>query len=413
MLRTAASSPARSLQLRVLRSRRATWTRASPSTTRTATLHSARRRPGAHARARSSSEQTDKAIAFVDKHAGPAFFLWVHYYDPHSAYEPHPEMPDRFGDRRGRSLRRRDPLHRPPHRPPVRRAPRAGPLRQDDHRRHRRPRRGLRRARHRDKRHGYHLYAAQTKVPLIIRVPGLPPRARRTTPAGHVDIIADDRSSLGAGRDDEPTLHGALAPRPHRRHRARRRPRRDLPGGHLRGAGLDVQRHAEARRRHPRLAPHRQRRPRRHRASSTTRSAIPPRITTSPSTASRPSASCRARWRRGWTRSRCRPASRARSAGNVTPDAVRADAPLGDSLGGLAASSTASTRRRAAARAASRSTSTIYLARRAGDAPRAGSCSCTSSAAGRMINADHEPVEGSLPLARLRAGPVRARSHRT
>ena len=36
--------------------------------------------------------------------------------------------------------------------------------------------------------HGYHLYAAQTKVPLIIRVPGLLPR-RAATPAGHVDIL--------------------------------------------------------------------------------------------------------------------------------------------------------------------------------------------------------------------------------
>jgi hypothetical protein len=36
--------------------------------------------------------------------------------------------------------------------------------------------------------HGYHLYAAQTKVPMIIRVPGLPPR-RAKTAAGHVDIL--------------------------------------------------------------------------------------------------------------------------------------------------------------------------------------------------------------------------------
>jgi hypothetical protein len=35
--------------------------------------------------------------------------------------------------------------------------------------------------------HGFDLYAAQTKVPLIVRVPGLPPR-RIVTPAGHVDI---------------------------------------------------------------------------------------------------------------------------------------------------------------------------------------------------------------------------------
>ena len=36
--------------------------------------------------------------------------------------------------------------------------------------------------------HGYHLYAPQTKVPFLIRVPGLPAR-RSTTPAGHVDLL--------------------------------------------------------------------------------------------------------------------------------------------------------------------------------------------------------------------------------
>ena len=35
--------------------------------------------------------------------------------------------------------------------------------------------------------HGYHLYAPHTKVPFILRVPGLPPR-RSSTPVGHVDL---------------------------------------------------------------------------------------------------------------------------------------------------------------------------------------------------------------------------------
>src|SRR5690606_10474147 len=41
----------------------------------------------------SSKQQTDKAIAFVERHADKRWFLWVHYYDPHYAYEPHPEVP--------------------------------------------------------------------------------------------------------------------------------------------------------------------------------------------------------------------------------------------------------------------------------------------------------------------------------
>src|SRR5262249_58091693 len=47
----------------------------------------------------SSKEQTDKAIRFVDRHAAERWFLWVHYYDPHYAYEPHPELPSFRGDR--------------------------------------------------------------------------------------------------------------------------------------------------------------------------------------------------------------------------------------------------------------------------------------------------------------------------
>ena len=50
-------------------------------------------------RGSSSREITDKAIAFVDAHRDRKFFLWVHYYDPHLDYEPHPEVPD-FGPSR-------------------------------------------------------------------------------------------------------------------------------------------------------------------------------------------------------------------------------------------------------------------------------------------------------------------------
>ncbi len=133
----------------------------------------------------SSKQQTDKAIAFVDKHAADRWLLWVHYYDPHAAYEPHAEVKS-FGT---------DPaalydgeieftdLH-------------LGRLFEElkakglydktvivvtgDH--------GEGFGEHGVFFHGYHLYSAQTKVPLIVRVPGLPPR-RAATPASHVDII--------------------------------------------------------------------------------------------------------------------------------------------------------------------------------------------------------------------------------
>src|SRR4029078_6574388 len=45
--------------------------------------------------------------------------------------------------------------------------------------------------------HGYHLYAAQTRVPLIIRVPGLAPR-RVAAPAAHVDILPTLATRAGA-----------------------------------------------------------------------------------------------------------------------------------------------------------------------------------------------------------------------
>jgi choline-sulfatase len=144
--------------------------------------------PGAgpeQTRGSSSKQQTDKAIGFVQRHAGERWFLWVHYYDPHYAYEPHPEVPSFGGDRVALydgELRFTD-LH-------------IGRLLDElraqklydrtiiavtgDH--------GEGFGEHGIELHGYHLYAAQTQVPLIIRVPGLPPR-RAATPAGHADIL--------------------------------------------------------------------------------------------------------------------------------------------------------------------------------------------------------------------------------
>ncbi len=142
----------------------------------------------------SSKEQTDKAIKFVDGHAAGRFFLWVHYYDPHYAYEAHPELPSFGADRMALydgELRFTD-FH-------------IGRLLDDlrakglydktvivvtgDH--------GEGFGEHDIDLHGYHLYAAQTRVPLIIRVPGIAPR-RSQEPAGHVDIMATLANLAGA-----------------------------------------------------------------------------------------------------------------------------------------------------------------------------------------------------------------------
>lgn len=142
----------------------------------------------------SSKEQTDKAIRYVDGHAAGRFFLWVHYYDPHYAYEPHPDQPSFGADRIALydgELRFTD-FH-------------IGRLLDDlrakglydktvivvtgDH--------GEGFGEHEIDLHGYHLYAAQTRVPLIIRVPGIAPR-RSQEPAGHVDILPTLANLAGA-----------------------------------------------------------------------------------------------------------------------------------------------------------------------------------------------------------------------
>ncbi len=125
------------------------------------------------------------------------FFLWVHYYDPHFRYEPHaleagetpfgsdePDQYDeeiRYTDRHiGRLL---DALRGSPA------WPKTTVLVTADH--------GEGFGEHaipRDRRHGYHLYENQTRVPLIVRLagrraafPGGPTRI--ATPVGHVDLV--------------------------------------------------------------------------------------------------------------------------------------------------------------------------------------------------------------------------------
>jgi arylsulfatase A-like enzyme len=131
----------------------------------------------------SSKEQSDKAINFVDRHLNERWMLWVHYYDPHAAYEPHAEIKPFGTDAEARydgEIEFTD-LHLGR----VFDELRAKGLYDKtvivitgDH--------GEEFNEHGFYTHGYHLY--ETKVPFIIRVPGMPPRHAKT-PAGHVDII--------------------------------------------------------------------------------------------------------------------------------------------------------------------------------------------------------------------------------
>ena len=132
----------------------------------------------------SSQQMADDAIAVFESHRSGKVFAWVHFYDPHLSYEPHDEVPS-FGSQRmdlydgeirftdlhlGRLFQRLRDLGL---------WDRTAVIITGDH--------GEGFGEHGITEHGFDLYPAQTKVPFIIRVPGLPPR-RISRPAGHVDL---------------------------------------------------------------------------------------------------------------------------------------------------------------------------------------------------------------------------------
>jgi arylsulfatase A-like enzyme len=132
----------------------------------------------------SSREMADDAIAFFQAHAKDKFFLWMHFYDPHLDYERHPEAPN-FGNAPvdlydgeiwftdhhfGRVLATLRSLGL---------WDKTAILVTGDH--------GEGLGEHGITAHGYHLYGPQTKVPFILRVPGVAPR-RVSQPVGHVDV---------------------------------------------------------------------------------------------------------------------------------------------------------------------------------------------------------------------------------
>jgi arylsulfatase A-like enzyme len=166
-------------------------------------------------RGSSSRQMADDAIAFIDAHRDRRFFLWLHFYDPHLSYEPHPEVPS-FGSSRvdlydgeirftdlhvGRVVARLRELGL---------WDRTAVILTGDH--------GEGFGEHGVTEHGFDLYPAQTKVPFIVRVPGLPPQ-RAKVPVGHIDVaptlvnLARGRAEPGfIGRSLVPELAGARPP---------------------------------------------------------------------------------------------------------------------------------------------------------------------------------------------------------
>lgn len=150
----------------------------------------------------SAREQADAAIGWLDAHGAKRFFLWLHFYDPHFRYERHAGVPDFGSDPPAlydHEIRYTDgELGR------VLEHLRARGLDEktavvvlSDH--------GEGFGEHGIDFHGYHLYAAQTKVPLIMRVPGFAPR-RVTLPVGHIDLLPTLANLVGAA--PEPTMQG-------------------------------------------------------------------------------------------------------------------------------------------------------------------------------------------------------------
>lgn len=132
----------------------------------------------------SARQMADKGIDFLRAHGNEKFFLWMHFYDPHLNYERHAGAPD-FGNAQadlydgeiwysdqqfGRVLEELRSLGL---------WDKTAIVVVGDH--------GESLGEHGIVAHGYHLYLPHTKVPFIVRVPGLPAQ-RLTTPVGHVDL---------------------------------------------------------------------------------------------------------------------------------------------------------------------------------------------------------------------------------
>jgi arylsulfatase A-like enzyme len=152
----------------------------------------------------SSREVADSAIEFVSRRREHPWFLWAHFFDPHHQYLPHRdgETP-RFGDAPmdlydeeiaytdrhiGRLLARLRETGQ---------WERTVIVLTGDH--------GEGFGEHGVSTHGFHLYAAQTRVPMIVRVPGVAP-GRSGVPVSHVDV-APTLANL-AGAREEPTFLG-------------------------------------------------------------------------------------------------------------------------------------------------------------------------------------------------------------
>jgi arylsulfatase A-like enzyme len=171
-------------------------------------LHSLAGDPS-NTRGTSSRQLADLDIDWISKNKDKKFFFWTHFYDTHFGFEPHPDLPESHFGSSELDLYDGEIRFTDFHIGRVFDALKAAGLwdktilvitadHGDGFGEHGIPP---------NQRHGYHLYGNETRVPLIIRIPGLPAK-KIFTPAGHVDIVPTILNAIGARAGDEPTLLG-------------------------------------------------------------------------------------------------------------------------------------------------------------------------------------------------------------
>ena len=149
---------------------------------------------------RPAGEVTDAALAWLDEAPEARFFSWVHYYDPHSPYEPPEPFAERYRNRPyageiayvdsqvGRLLAWLDENGR---------ARDTVVMVMGDH--------GESLGEHGESGHGFFIYEAATRVPFIVRAPYDTMRARRVADvvrAVDVSPTVLDLLAVDAGQDE-------------------------------------------------------------------------------------------------------------------------------------------------------------------------------------------------------------------
>lgn len=148
-----------------------------------------------------SDRLVDRALAWLEEHREDRSFVWMHFLDPHAAYLPHPGIPDfgddasgrydgevAFTDREiGRLLDRLRAMGREEE---------TAVILLSDH--------GEMLGEHGATKHGGSLVWEETlRIPLIVRVPGLPPREVECV-TGHRDVASTILNLVGI----DGTAHG-------------------------------------------------------------------------------------------------------------------------------------------------------------------------------------------------------------